>query len=70
MRRRFVCVGGGVVDGLFDSTEIEPLVRFGVRFGSSFAALLMSFFSSSFGVCGRDLMLACGATFLAGDKRA
>lgn len=30
-----MCVGGGVVDGLFDSTDIEPRVRFGALFGVS-----------------------------------
>lgn len=30
-----VWVGGGVVDGLFDSTDIEPRVRFGALFGAS-----------------------------------
>lgn len=38
MRRRFVCiVGGGVVDGLFDSMDLEARVRFGGRFGVSAA---------------------------------
>lgn len=43
------CVGGGVVDGLFDSIDIEPRVRFGVLFGVSSAAILAAiFFSISF----------------------
>lgn len=33
IRLRLVCVGGGVVDGLFDSIDIEPRVRFGALFG-------------------------------------
>lgn len=63
-------VGGGVVDGLlFDSIDIEPLVRFGVRFGGSDTTLLISFFSSSFGVCGRDFVLVCGVAILSGRTR-
>lgn len=57
-------MGGGVVDGLFDSTDMEPLVRFGVRFGGSPTTLLINFFSSSLGVCGRDLVLVCGVAIL------
>lgn len=58
-------IGGGVVDGLlFDSFEIEPRVRFGPRFGSAAIILLVNFLSkslSSFGVCGRVLVLVlCG----------
>lgn len=64
-----VTVGGGVVDGLlFDSFEIDPRVRFCVRFGTSTEAILFAtFFSasfSSFGVCGRVLD-ACGVDTLA-----
>lgn len=64
-------MGGGVVDGLFDSTDMEPLVRFGVRFGGSPTTLLINFFSSSLGVCGRDLVLVCGVAILSAkyDKR-
>ena len=36
MRRRLLlCIGGGVVEGLLDSKDIEPRVRFGVRLGAS-----------------------------------
>lgn len=47
------CVGGGVVDGLFDSNDMDPRVRFGGLFGVSDAIILaMTFFSSnSFGCC-------------------
>lgn len=54
MRRRLFCVGGGVVDGLFDSMDIEPRVRFVLLFGvSSDASLAAIFFSSS--RCANDL---------------
>lgn len=47
MRRRLVfCMGGGVVDGLLDSNDIEPLVRLGVRLGTS-VNLAVSFLSNS-----------------------
>lgn len=48
------CVGGGVVDGLFDSNDIEPRVRFGGLFGVSDAIIFaITFFSinSSFFTC-------------------
>lgn len=47
------CVGGGVVDGLFDSNDIEPRVRFGGLFGVSDAIIFaITFFSiNSFGCC-------------------
>lgn len=59
-------VGGGVVDGLlFDSFEMEPRVRFGARFGISATVLFANFFSNSFGVCGRVLvLLVCGVDVL------
>lgn len=67
-----VTVGGGVVDGLlFDSFEIDPRVRFCVRFGTSAEAILIAtFFSaslSSFGVCGR-VLVACGVATLAENE--
>lgn len=30
-----LCIGGGVVEGLIDSFDIEPRVRFAGRFGKS-----------------------------------
>lgn len=58
-------VGGGVVDGLFDSIDIDPRVRFGVRFSASAATtLLINFFSNSFGVCGLVFVLLCGVAAL------
>lgn len=41
--------GGGVVDGLFDSKDIEPRVRLGVRFGPS-ESFDASFLSKSLGL--------------------
>lgn len=57
-----------MVDGLFDSMDMEPLVRFGVRLGGSETTLLISFFSSSFGVWGRVLVLVWGVDTLAVKK--
>lgn len=42
-----VCVGGGVVEGLFDSMDIEPRVRFGVLFGVSSETILTAIFFSN-----------------------
>lgn len=43
-------VGGGVVDGLFDSSDIEPRVLFGVLLGvSEETSLTATFLSKSFG---------------------
>lgn len=55
-----------MVDGLlFDSIDIEPRVRFGTRFGASAGtALLINFFSKSFGVCGLVFVLLCGVAAL------
>lgn len=48
MRRRLLlCIGGGVVEGLLDSKDIEPLVRLGVLLGTS-VSLEASFLSNSF----------------------
>lgn len=45
----FCVCGGGVVDGLFDSMDMDPRVRFVDLFGVSSAANLAAiFFSSSF----------------------
>lgn len=57
-----------MVDGLFDSIDMEPLVRFGVRLGGSETTLLINFFSNSFGVCGRVLVLVWGVDTLARRK--
>lgn len=48
MRRRLFCVcGGGVVDGLFDSIDMDPRVRFVDLFGVSSADSLAAIFLSS-----------------------
>lgn len=47
MRRRLLlCMGGGVVEGLLDSIDIEPRVRLGVLLGAS-VSLEVSFLSNS-----------------------
>lgn len=58
-----------MVDGLlFDSFEMDPRVRFWVRFGASAEPILFANFLSrslsSFGVCGR-VFVACGVDALA-----
>lgn len=64
-------MGGGVVDGLFDSIDIDPRVRFGVRFGTSAATtLLINFFSISFGVCGLVFVLLCGVAALTAKRES
>lgn len=42
-----LCIGGGVVEGLIDSFDIEPRVRFAGRFGKS-NDFREGFFSLSF----------------------
>lgn len=42
-----LCIGGGVVEGLMDSFDIEPRVRFAGRFGKS-NDFSEAFFSLSF----------------------
>lgn len=42
-----LCIGGGVVEGLIDSFDIEPRVRFAGRFGKS-NDFREAFFSLSF----------------------
>lgn len=55
MRRRLFCVcGGGVVDGLFDSIDMDPRVRFVDLFGVSSADSLAAIFLSS-SRCANDL---------------
>lgn len=54
MRRRLLlCMGGGVVEGLLDSKDIEPRVRLGVLLGAS-VSLEVSFLSKSLELAADD----------------
>jgi len=62
MRRRLLlCTGGGVVEGLMDSLDMDPRVRLAGRLGSSWG-LETAFLSESLaGFAGTGALVAGGA---------